>query len=277
MPIAISTEIQVFSQQEFHAVDRRVMGVVFEVHNEFGRLLEEELFKREIAARCAEIGIQPVEREVRIRVTHQDFAKDYSMDLLFCHGMMLEAKAAEALAPAHRNQTLNYLFLSGMSHARLVNLRTELVQYEFVSTRLTPELRHRFTVVDQEWEAVNEKSKWLHAKLFELLSDWGAFLDGGLYRDALIHFLGGMASVNKPVEVFSGSRCLGVQKLNLLDEQTAFALTTLQSDSEPMRENLERLLRHTHLEFVQWINFNRHQIECVTLSKAMTKSCLTKS
>ena len=41
------------------------MGVVLDVHNEFGRLLDEDLYKTEIAARCADLGIPPAEREVR--------------------------------------------------------------------------------------------------------------------------------------------------------------------------------------------------------------------
>jgi GxxExxY protein len=270
MPITVAAEIRVFDQDEFHAVDRRIMAVVFQVHNEFGRLLDEELFKREIATRCAAAGIEPVEREVRIRVSHQDFIKDYSMDLLFAEGVMLEVKTAGALAPAHRNQSLNYLFLTGMNHARLVNLRTESVEREFVSTHLTPELRRRFTVEEHGWQVVNEKSRWLIAKLTALLTDWGAFLDGALYRDALIHFLGGQAVVSQPVAIFSGSECLGTQKLNLLDDQTAFALTTLHSGYKPTQDHLERLLLHTHLEHVQWINLNRHQLELATLSK--TKS-----
>ena len=83
MPIEVSTEIRACDQEEFHALDRRIMGVVFAVHNEFGRLLEEDLYKREIAARCVAMGIQPVEREVWIRVSHQSFTKDYYLDLLF--------------------------------------------------------------------------------------------------------------------------------------------------------------------------------------------------
>src|SRR5512138_2923559 len=123
MPITVGTEIRVFTQEEFYALDRQILGVVFEVHNDFGRLLDEELFKHEIAARCTALGIQPVEREVRIRVTHDGFAKDYMMDLLFAHGVMFEAKTVESLGPSHRNQTLNYLLLAGMNHAHLVNLR----------------------------------------------------------------------------------------------------------------------------------------------------------
>src|SRR6266436_5171698 len=92
MPIEISTEIRVYDQDEFHTLDRRIMRVVFDVHNEFGRLFDEHLYKCEIAARCAAIGLQPAEREVRIRVSHDGFIKDYFMDLLFCHGFMLEGK-----------------------------------------------------------------------------------------------------------------------------------------------------------------------------------------
>ena len=67
MPIEVSTQIRAFNQEEFHALDRQIMRVAFDVHNEFGRLLDEELYKREIATRCLAMGIKPVEREVRIR------------------------------------------------------------------------------------------------------------------------------------------------------------------------------------------------------------------
>ena len=218
MPIEVSTLIQAQDQEEFHALDRRIMGVVFEVHNEFGRLMDEELYKCEIATRCAAIGLEPAEREVRIRVSHEGVIKDYLMDLLFCHGFMLEAKVAERLVAAHRGQALNYLLLAGLKHGRLVNLRTERVQHEFVSTTLTPEERRRFSVVESDWVEMNAGSRQLKARVIKLLEDWGAFLDVSLYREALVHFLGGAGAVCKAVEVFSGSRRVGAQVLNLLDE-----------------------------------------------------------
>ena len=213
MPIEVSTMIQAQDQEQFHALDRRIMGVVFEVHNEFGRLMDEELYKSEIAARCVASGVEPAEREVRIRVSHQGFVKDYFMDLLFCHGFMLEAKVAERLVAAHRGQALNYLLLAGLKHGRLVNLRTERVQHEFVSTTLTPEERRRFSVVESGWVEMDAKSRQLKARTIELLEDWGAFLDVNLYREALGHFLGGAGVVCKAVEVFSGSRRVGTQNL----------------------------------------------------------------
>jgi GxxExxY protein len=196
------------------------MRVAFDVHNEFGRLLDEELYKREIAVRCLAEGIQPVEREVRIRVTHETFTKDYSMDLLFCHGSMLEAKAAARLVAAHRTQALNYLLLVGLHHGRLVNFRNERLQHEFVSTTLTLDERRRFRIVDQEWVEMNPASRLLKVKTIELLKDWGAFLDVNLYREALVHFLGGPNSVCKSVGIFSGAKPIGAQNFSMLSSDT---------------------------------------------------------
>jgi GxxExxY protein len=131
MAIEVSIPIEVFDQEQFHALDRKVMRIVFDVHNEFGRLLDENLYKHEVAARCTAIGLEPAEREVRVRISHGSFFKDYWMDLLICRGYMLEGKVAERLVAAHRAQSLNYMLLAGMRHGRLVNFRTERVEHEW--------------------------------------------------------------------------------------------------------------------------------------------------
>ena len=272
MPIEVATEICVFDQEQFHALDRRVMPIIFQVRNEFGRLLNERLFKVEIANRCAENHVLPVQREVCIRVTHDGFAKCYSMDILISRGFMVEAKTAESIVPAHRNQSLNYLFLTGLHHARLVNLRSDPVQHEFVSTRLTPERRRQFVVIDAEWIEPNPESAWLKEKVVEILQDWGAFLDVALYREAITWLLGGESLVCQPVGIFSGSRTVGTQTVDLLTNDTAFSFTSVVRCPEFMRSHQMRFLQHTALNHLQWVNFNRHQIEFVTLSKAHRRS-----
>jgi GxxExxY protein len=268
MPIEVATPIRVLDQEEFHALNRRVMAIVFEVHNEFGRLLDELLFKREIAARCEAAGIVPAQREVQVRVTHEGFCKDYFLDLLFCHGLLLEAKTAERFTPAHRAQDLNYLLLTGMQHGMLVNLRPERVQHEFISTQLTPEKRRRFTVVDKGWCATEERSTQLREKVVALLKDWGGFLEIGLYREALTHFLGGPEAVIQAVPVYFGERLLGHQRVHLLDAKTGFALTALTGDRRNLEDHQRRFLCHTPLEALQWVNLNHHQIEFSTLRRA---------
>ena len=66
----------------------------------------------------------------------------------------------------------------------------------------------------------------------------------------------------------SGSRRLGTQNLNLLTEDTGFAFTTKQADTGAMRDHLARLLHHTRLKAIQWINVNRHLAEFTTLAKS---------
>jgi len=124
---------------------------------------------------------------------------------------MLEAKVADRLVAAYRGQSLNYLLLAELKHGRLVNFRTERVQHEFVSTTLTLEERRRFRMVESNWMEMNTESRQLKTKMFELLTDWGAFLDVNLYREGLIHFLGGPGLVCKAVDIFSGPRRLGAQ------------------------------------------------------------------
>src|SRR6266498_648717 len=227
MPISVATEIQIFDQEQFHALDRKLMRIVFDVHNEFGRLLDEALYKNEIADRWVAAGLGPAAREVRISVTHDTFRKDYSMDLLFNHGLMLEGKVSEVLAAAHRTQGLNYLLLTGMQHGRLANFRPERVEHEFISTRLTFEKRRSFKVEESAWRCVNRESDWLCAKLAAILADWGAFPEIGLYRDAITHFLGGPDRVIHSVPVHSDGRLVGSQKLHLLTQDTAFAFTAI--------------------------------------------------
>jgi GxxExxY protein len=268
MPIQVQSQINIFSQEEYHALNRRLLRVAFDVQNDFGRFLDETLAKREIAARCAEIGIVPVEREVRIRVSHEGFVKDYSMDLLLAGGVMIEVKTTDGTAPAHRAQALNYLLLTGMHHGTLVNLRTNQVEHEYVSTQLTPERRRHFSVVDTDWREVNPQSRNLKQCLLDLLHDWGAFLEITLYREAVAFHLGGAGVVQRPIEVFSGLRCLGTQTLAALTPDTIFALSAVTARPDQYGAHLTRFLGHTRLRNLQWVNLNHHQIEFRTLSNS---------
>jgi GxxExxY protein len=267
MPIQVTTQVRVFDQAEFHAQAEKRLRIVFDVHNEFGRFLDEALYKSEIAARWVAAGLGGVEREVRINLSHEDFQKSYFMDALFNRGLLLEAKAAETLVANHRAQGLHYLFLGGMKHGLLVNLRPERVEHEFLSTSLTPEERRRFTLVDVGWRAVNEESVFLREKLTALLRDWGVFLEISLYREAMTHFLGGPQKVVRTVPVRSADRLIGHQPVHLLTSDTGFAFTALPQNRTAMADHQQRFLRHTPLRFLQWINFNRHRVEFTTLAR----------
>ncbi len=185
MPIEIDSEIRVLSEGEFHSIAERVIGIVFGVHNDLGRLMDEGIYEQAIRRRCELAGIVPARREVQVKARYRDFEKSYYMDLLFSLGLMVEAKTVERLNKAHHAQTLHYLMLAGMHHGLLVNLRPGKVEKQFVSTTLDLSERRRFTVHESDWEPVNEASQQLRELLSELLNDWGAFLQTTLYREAI--------------------------------------------------------------------------------------------
>lgn len=150
MPIHTAVPIQIFDQDKFHQIDRQVTGLAFDIHNESGRYLDEGLYQSELVRRCVAVGLE-IKSEFQIRVCLDDFRKDYFADLLVNHGVIIEIKAVEGLSPAHRGQTLNCLFLCALHHGTLLNFRTERVQHEFVSSRLTSADRLRFEVDLNRW------------------------------------------------------------------------------------------------------------------------------
>lgn len=272
MPIELQSEIRIYGQEEFHALIRRVLRLAFDVHNEFGRLLDEELCKRELANRCLHAGITPVQMEVRIRLVHDDFWKDYFMDLLLADGLMVETKAAAHLTPAHHGQALNYLLLTGMQHGILINFRASRVEHRFVSTKLTPDLRSQYHIDTSRWKTDAPGAAWLLDHMLQLLNDWGAFLEVTLYRDVMIHLLGGPESACRPVAVISGTDPIGTQNLYLLTDRAAFAISAIITNPSEYEYHLSRFLVHTHLDHIHWINLNHHRITFVTITNPSNHS-----
>ncbi|HYT91165.1 MAG TPA: GxxExxY protein [Gemmataceae bacterium] len=266
MPIHTKVPIRVLDQEAFHQVDRCVTGLAFAIHNELGRFLDEGLYQGELTRRCRENGFE-VEPELQITVSYGTFSKNYFADHLINQGTIVEDKAVSALNPAHKGQALNYLFLCGLHHATLLNFRTERVQHEFVSTRLTPAKRRRYQVVTSQWQPLTPRCRELHDLLQQLLTEWGAYLDPVLYRDAFMHFLGGEERVAREIRVMSGGAVIGTQKMHLLTDDIAFSVTASTHRPGTVLEHQRRFLRHTPLRAIQWINLNHQEIELWTIER----------
>lgn len=255
-------EITVCSESEFYRLDEVVTGVAFEIHNELGRFLDEEVYKRELAYRLTKLGHQ-ADREVRFMLSHGSYRKDYAADLIVGGSMVIEAKTAEKIVPAHQAQGVNYLHLAGTQHGTLLNFRSRRVEHVFLSTRLDSQTRKQMSVTKTGWRQATSACDGMQTLLCELLADWGGFLETSVYREALFHLLGVR---EQPVTLFSGDREIGTHKFHLLDSHTAVAITSITKDHRLMQKHLTRLFAPTHLRAMQWINFNRHAVELTTLS-----------
>jgi GxxExxY protein len=255
------------SQEEFAQIDYRVMRHAFASQNELGRLCDEIIYRNDLAARLEAAGLGPVRMEAPVTAAHWDFAKTYRLDLIVADAAIYELKTETRLAAEHDAQLLNYLFLQGAHHGKLINFRPAQVESRFVNTSLTAEARRELTVDSRRWRPTGPASQALQTTLLELLEDWGGFLELRLYLEALTHFLGGEEKVVRMVGLRRNGVPLGNQRFHLVSEDTAFRLTALTEGAENYEPQLHSLLRLSPLRTLQWINLAGHQVQFVTLSR----------
>ena len=265
MPVECAAVPVPMGQEEFHEIDRIVMGQVFAMHNSMGRFLDERIYQDELAHRCANLGLEAM-REVEVRVKHGDFQKSYFLDLLIGGGCLYELKTAASLVPRHDRQVIHYLLLTGLHHDKLVNLRPPSVESRFISTRLTRKDRESWTLDDRGWEPCGETGVSFRRLLFGLLDDLGLFLDAILYKEALVHLTQASGGGIRSVPVVAGKRVAGSPNLCLLNPECAWHLSANRENLDSYEIHLARLLRNTPLHAMHWINLNHRHVTIKTLT-----------
>lgn len=267
MPIKHNIDIKPISEDDFHQLDYKVMELAFAIHNEMGRLWDEKIFQNELARRCREIGFEKVMTEVPVYACFDDFEKIYLIDLLINNSIIYELKTVRILNEDHLKQALHYLFLLNLKHGKLINFRPQSVEYRFVSTRLTPEKRFDFKIIDHDYQEIEDDSIWIKKLLINLLKEWGAFLDINLFYEAINHFRGGKENVVQEIKVMYDSHVIGEQSVHLLNPKTAFKISAVTKEIDSYEQHLRRFIKYANLKEIQWINFNHHDIVFKTILK----------
>ncbi len=265
MPITCPLAIPSLTPDEFDERDYRVMGHTFASQNELGRLCEEGAYQRDLQARLRADGFRDVQIEVPIKVSHADFSKIYSLDLVADHAVY-ELKTVAALANEHEAQLLNYLFLLGIQRGKLINFRPPKVQGRIHATGLSPEKRQQFRFDTTRWQDLTPQCVTLRTTLRELLADWGVFLDFNLYQEALTYFLGGEQHVVQRLPLRRESIALGNQTFHVHAPGTVFRVTAVNDHIGATEDHLRRLLALTELQALQWINLCHADVRLVTLT-----------
>lgn len=266
MPIHCPMKISRLSADEFEQLDYRVMGHAYASQNELGRFCDEGVYEADLKARLLADGFRTVQTQVPITVTHRDFSKKYLLDLI-ADDAPYELKTAAALAGEHETQLFHYLFLLDIQRGKLLNFRPLKVQGKIIATSLTHAERCRFNSVTESWGDLAPGCAVLRQTMLELLQDWGAFLDFGLYQEALIHFLGGADNVERPVRLYREGLDLGRQRMLVHAPGVAFRITAYTENLDQIESHLRRLLALTGLQAIQWINLNHAQIKFTTIQR----------
>ncbi len=266
MPVECDLKVPAGGQDRFHAVDKVIMRHAFNIHNSLGRFLDESLYQNELCECCLRSGID-VRREVEIRVFHGEFKKSYFIDLLVEDSFIYELKAAVNLNASHERQLIHYLLLTGLSHGKLLNFRPRSLESQFVSTRLSHGERTAFQFSDESSRDQASPIDRLKETLCALLGDWGTFLEISLYREALLFLMADETDPLRNIDISVDGRIIGSQKMCMLSSDSAWHLSATKHHHRSHETHIRRLLSHTHLKSIHWINFNNHQVTLRTLEK----------
>ncbi len=263
MPIETNSALQPFPQSDFGAVAYEVVGEAITVHKRLGRIFDEWVYRKTLAHI---LGPRAAD-EVRIRLTHQGFEKQYFLDLVVDAGCPFELKVVSQLHDRHRGQLIQYLMLTGLNHGKLINFGGEVLEHEFVNCHETTGHRRAFELDLSRWPAKCAEARRFQEIAVNLLRDWGTGLDRSLYIDATVHFLGGPEVVRQPVETFWEGARVGWQLANLVGHNAAFEITCLRDDMGSYEQHLRRLLGNTTLGTIFWANVASGRVRLVELAK----------
>lgn len=265
MPIIPSIPVTPISQEAFGKMAFELMHHVFAIHNEFGRLFDELIYKRELARR-----LDGLELEVSVDAIHHTFRKTYFADVIAVGSGLFEFKAVDALHARHRAQTTNYLLLFGLHHGKLINMRPESVEHEFVNVLGKLNDMRNPATVESNYDLDSPGAGQLKEILLMLIHDWGAGLELALYEEAILHFLDREANVFTNVPITGTGGELAPQPMRLLTPEAALKLTAFSASSGgqiQFRTHAERLLSHTPLRCIQWVNIHSHEVTFTTIQQ----------
>ncbi len=262
MPVQLCVPVRRISQQEFGEISYQVMKVVFAIHNEMGRFFDEKIYKRELAHRFPDARL-----ETPIDVSFRTFHKRYFIDVLIADSAVFEFKAVESLLGVHRAQLLNYLLLCDISHGKLINVRSEDVEHEFVNSHWRYEDRIHPAVHTDRWKRSVPGATELYDTIVELTRDLGAGLEIRLYEEAITHCLGGPEQVEAEVAIEISGRHLGHQRIRLIAPGVALKITALDANLDRFENHARRLLSHLDLQSIAWINMNIKELTFTHLEK----------
>jgi len=109
------------------------MEIVFEVHNQLGPGLTEDIYERAIIVELNAHNMSFQQQKViTVNYKNQPIGT-YRLDLVIDKKIILELKAVSALNDLHKQQLLAYLKASGLHLGILVNFGASRVEYKRIA------------------------------------------------------------------------------------------------------------------------------------------------
>ena len=110
-------------------ISYQIRGAVFDVYNELGPGLMENVYEKAFIIELLNRGLQ-VENQVPIEVLYKgfDLGLQYRLDVLVNKQVIIELKSVEILLPVHYKQLITYLKLAQKPLGFLINFYTNSIK-----------------------------------------------------------------------------------------------------------------------------------------------------
>ena len=114
-------------------ISYQIRGAVFDVYNELGPGLMENVYEKAFIIELLNRGLQ-VENQVLIEVRYKgcDLGLQYRVDLLVSKQVIIELKSVEILLPVHYKQLITYLKLAQKPLGFLINFNTNSIKNNII-------------------------------------------------------------------------------------------------------------------------------------------------
>ncbi len=121
--------------QRHYGLTRAIIGCAFQVSNELGAGFLESVYEKAMLVALKDGGIAAVSQKP-IEVTFRgQTVGTFLADLLVEDKVIVELKAAKAIAPEHQAQTINYLNATGIEVGLLINFGNPKLEYKRFTRR----------------------------------------------------------------------------------------------------------------------------------------------
>ncbi|TWU28157.1 GxxExxY protein [Bythopirellula polymerisocia] len=120
----------------------QLMGAAFEVYNELGYGMAEEIYQQSLEIELSRRGI-PFQSKCVLAAYYKDHLLDtcYKPDMLVCSGIIVEIKALTAVTADHEAQLFNYMRIARQKVGYLINFgrKGDLEWKRFILSDLHPQ------------------------------------------------------------------------------------------------------------------------------------------
>ena len=121
--------------QRHYGLTRAIIGCAFQVSNELGAGFLESVYENAMLVALKEEGITAVsQKPIKVTFRGQDVGRFFA-DLLVEEKVLVELKAAKAIAPEHQAQIINYLKATGIEVGLLMNFGNPKLEYKRFTRR----------------------------------------------------------------------------------------------------------------------------------------------